>query len=191
MKIDTDEFTIGPGTTSCDLNVSVSSLSDIALFLPLPAAPCPGTSDSGPDDDEAHDRIRLVEILSEEDREEHREHSHVAGGWLRGAELLRLAEILAEDDAENHSSERTAAATGAAFCPKPGCGFWAPGWRVWLFFMRGVVPLLERWLGNLLARQFEGRVSKGVAKTITKLPVYPTITEAPGSTAGTAASSSG
>src|ERR1700761_2087527 len=29
----------------------------------------------------------------------------------------------------------------------PGCGFWAPGWRVWLFFMRGIVPLLERWLG--------------------------------------------
>eukprot|EP00397_Hematodinium_sp_SG-2012_P000264 GEMP01000264.1.p1 GENE.GEMP01000264.1~~GEMP01000264.1.p1 ORF type:complete len:2430 (+),score=545.91 GEMP01000264.1:161-7450(+) len=50
----------------------------------------------------------------------------------------------------------------------PGCGFWAPGWRIWLFFLRGVVPLLERWLGNLLARQFEGRVSKGVAKTVTK-----------------------
>merc|ERR1719223_264532 len=49
-----------------------------------------------------------------------------------------------------------------------GCGFWAPGWRVWLFFLHGVVPLLERWLGNLLARQFEGRVSKGVAKTISK-----------------------
>ena len=45
---------------------------------------------------------------------------------------------------------------------------WAPGWRVWLFFLRGVVPLLERWLGNLLARQFEGRHSKGVAKTVTK-----------------------
>merc|ERR1719341_2956799 len=41
----------------------------------------------------------------------------------------------------------------------PGCGFWAPGWRVWLFFMRGVTPLLERWLGNLLSRQFEGRHS--------------------------------
>lgn len=39
----------------------------------------------------------------------------------------------------------------------PGCGFWAPGWRVWIFFLRGVVPLIERWLGNLLARQFEGR----------------------------------
>ena len=50
----------------------------------------------------------------------------------------------------------------------PGCGFWAPMWRVWLFFLRGVVPLLERWLANLLARQFEGRSSKGVAKTVTK-----------------------
>lgn len=67
----------------------------------------------------------------------------------------------------------------------PGCGFWAPGWRVWLFFLRGIVPLLERWyflllyvayyvliysfrLGNLLARQFEGRNSKGIAKTVTK-----------------------
>ncbi|WRT66224.1 pre-mRNA-processing-splicing factor 8 [Kwoniella shivajii] len=50
----------------------------------------------------------------------------------------------------------------------PGVGFWAPGWRVWLFFMRGIVPLLERWLGNLLARQFEGRNSKGMAKTVTK-----------------------
>lgn len=50
----------------------------------------------------------------------------------------------------------------------PGVGFWQPMWRVWLFFLRGVVPLLERWLGNLLARQFEGRQSKGVAKTVTK-----------------------
>jgi pre-mRNA-processing factor 8 len=50
----------------------------------------------------------------------------------------------------------------------PGCGFWAPAWRVWLFFMRGISPLLERWLGNLLSRQFEGRHSKGVAKTVTK-----------------------
>ncbi|KAJ0965981.1 hypothetical protein J5N97_027119 [Dioscorea zingiberensis] len=50
----------------------------------------------------------------------------------------------------------------------PGCGFWAPMWRVWLFFLRGIVPLLERWLGNLLARQFEGRHSKGIAKTVTK-----------------------
>jgi pre-mRNA-processing factor 8 len=50
----------------------------------------------------------------------------------------------------------------------PGCGFWQPAWRVWLFFMRGIIPLLERWLGNLLSRQFEGRHSKGVAKTVTK-----------------------
>ena len=50
----------------------------------------------------------------------------------------------------------------------PGVGFWAPMWRVWLFFLRGIIPLLERWLGNLLARQFEGRSSKGVAKTVTK-----------------------
>lgn len=50
----------------------------------------------------------------------------------------------------------------------PGVGVWAPMWRVWLFFLRGIVPLLERWLGNLLARQFEGRQSKGVAKTVTK-----------------------
>ena len=34
----------------------------------------------------------------------------------------------------------------------PGVGFWAPSWRVWLFFLRGIIPLLERWLGNLLAR---------------------------------------
>lgn len=50
----------------------------------------------------------------------------------------------------------------------PGVGFWQPGWRVWLFFMRGIIPLLERWLGNLLARQFEGRNSKGPASTVTK-----------------------
>jgi pre-mRNA-processing factor 8 len=50
----------------------------------------------------------------------------------------------------------------------PGCGFWQPSWRVWLFFLRGIIPLLERWLGNLLARQFEGRHSKATAKTVTK-----------------------
>ncbi|EFA79942.1 pre-mRNA processing factor 8 [Heterostelium album PN500] len=49
----------------------------------------------------------------------------------------------------------------------PGCGFWAPMWRVWLFFLRGIVPLLERWIGNLLARQFEGRQNDTV-KTQTK-----------------------
>jgi pre-mRNA-processing factor 8 len=50
----------------------------------------------------------------------------------------------------------------------PGVGFWAPSWRVWIFFLRGIVPLLERWLGNLLARQFEGRLSKSFAKNVTK-----------------------
>lgn len=50
----------------------------------------------------------------------------------------------------------------------PGCGFWAPMWRVWIFFMRGIVPVLERWLGNLIARQFEGRHIRGVAQRLTK-----------------------
>ena len=50
----------------------------------------------------------------------------------------------------------------------PGVGFWAPSWRVWIFFLRGILPLLERWLGNLLARQFEGRHSKSFAKNVTK-----------------------
>lgn len=50
----------------------------------------------------------------------------------------------------------------------PGCGIWQPSWRVWLEFLRGMLPLLERWLGNLLVRQFEGRVSKGMTKTVTK-----------------------
>eukprot|EP00762_Andalucia_godoyi_P001187 ANDGO_02083.mRNA.1 Pre-mRNA-processing-splicing factor 8A len=49
----------------------------------------------------------------------------------------------------------------------PGVGFWAPMWRVWVFFLRGIVPVLERWLGNLLARQFEGRVNNKV-QTMTK-----------------------
>lgn len=50
----------------------------------------------------------------------------------------------------------------------PGCGFWAPNWRVWIFFLRGIVPLLERWLGNLLSRNFEGRQYNVVASTVTK-----------------------
>lgn len=51
----------------------------------------------------------------------------------------------------------------------PGCGFWQPSWIVWLNFIRGVIPLLERWLGNLVSRQFEGRQqSKEIAKTLTK-----------------------
>ena len=50
----------------------------------------------------------------------------------------------------------------------PGCGFWQPSWKVWIFFLRGMIPLLERWLGNLIVRQFEGRRYNDYAKTITK-----------------------
>jgi len=49
-----------------------------------------------------------------------------------------------------------------------GCGFWASKGRVWLFFMRDIVPLLEHWSGNLLARQFEARNSKSIANTVMK-----------------------
>ena len=49
-----------------------------------------------------------------------------------------------------------------------GWGFWAPRWHVWLFFMWDTVPLLEHWLGNLLAQQFGGLNSKGIAKMVTK-----------------------
>ena len=50
----------------------------------------------------------------------------------------------------------------------PGTGVWLVGWRTWIFFLRGIMPVLERWLGNLLSRQFEGRVQKATAKRITK-----------------------
>ena len=30
----------------------------------------------------------------------------------------------------------------------------------------GIIPLLERWLGNLIARQFEGRRQNDVAKQL-------------------------
>ncbi|KAK8799610.1 hypothetical protein WA158_006158 [Blastocystis sp. Blastoise] len=50
----------------------------------------------------------------------------------------------------------------------PGVGFWVPGWRVWLFFLRGIIPLLEVYIGNQLARQFQGRQSSNQARTITK-----------------------
>ncbi|ELP90364.1 pre-mRNA-processing-splicing factor, putative [Entamoeba invadens IP1] len=50
----------------------------------------------------------------------------------------------------------------------PGVGFWGPMWRVWVFLLRGIIPILERWLGNLLARQFEGRKSKATPNTRTK-----------------------
>lgn len=42
----------------------------------------------------------------------------------------------------------------------PECGFFAPMWKVLSFFICGIVPVLERWLGNLLAQQFEGCHSK-------------------------------
>lgn len=50
----------------------------------------------------------------------------------------------------------------------PGVGIWAPTWRVWLFFLKGIVPLIERWLTNLLSRHFEGRKSVRGASTISK-----------------------
>ncbi|KAI5992659.1 hypothetical protein EDD15DRAFT_2196870 [Pisolithus albus] len=46
----------------------------------------------------------------------------------------------------------------------PSCGFGAPGWLVWLFFMRSIVSLLEHRPGNLLACQFEGRNSRMLPK---------------------------
>lgn len=46
----------------------------------------------------------------------------------------------------------------------PGCGYWIGVWRVWVFLLRGVAPILERWLGNLLARNFEGRAAKQARK---------------------------
>lgn len=50
----------------------------------------------------------------------------------------------------------------------PGVGFWGPMWRVWVFFMRGSVPLMERWLGSRVAREYEGRFSKRLPSTVTK-----------------------
>ena len=50
----------------------------------------------------------------------------------------------------------------------PGDGFWGPMWRVWVFFLRGTVPLMERWLGSRVAREYEGRFSKRLPSTVTK-----------------------
>ncbi|KAL0204935.1 hypothetical protein P9112_000242 [Eukaryota sp. TZLM1-RC] len=50
----------------------------------------------------------------------------------------------------------------------PGNGFWLPTWRTWMFFMRGLLPLIEGWLGNLLARQFEGRAQMSHSRSVTK-----------------------
>ncbi|CAC27035.1 splicing factor Prp8 [Guillardia theta] len=34
---------------------------------------------------------------------------------------------------------------------------WLPFWRIWLFFLRGISPLLTRWINNLLTRYNLGR----------------------------------
>jgi len=39
----------------------------------------------------------------------------------------------------------------------PGFGFWAPVWKVWVFFLRGMIPVQERWISNLLSRHLYGR----------------------------------
>lgn len=50
----------------------------------------------------------------------------------------------------------------------PGVGFWGPMWRVWVFFMRGMVPLMERWLNSRISREYEGRVAKKIPSNVTK-----------------------
>jgi pre-mRNA-processing factor 8 len=51
----------------------------------------------------------------------------------------------------------------------PGCGFWHPLWRTWIFYLRGLVPLLQEFLSNLLSRQFVGRKkTKDVVHRVTK-----------------------
>ena len=37
-----------------------------------------------------------------------------------------------------------------------------------MFFLRGMVPLLERWIGSSVAREYEGRVAKRYASNVTK-----------------------
>ncbi len=49
---------------------------------------------------------------------------------------------------------------GGAVGKGPGCGFWLPAWRVWVFGIRGLVPMVEKWISNLLTRQFEGRAAR-------------------------------
>ena len=50
----------------------------------------------------------------------------------------------------------------------PGTGFWGPAYRIWVMFLRGMVPLLQRYLNNLLSRLFEGRGDRGIVKRVTK-----------------------
>ncbi|KXN90921.1 Pre-mRNA-processing-splicing factor 8 [Leucoagaricus sp. SymC.cos] len=97
--------------------------------------------------------LKLVKTLT---TKEHKK-SHFGNAFYLCCEILRLTKLVVDAHVQ--------------FCPVgkgPGCGFWALGWHVWLFFMHGIVPLLERWLGNLLAHQFKGRNSKSIAKTVTK-----------------------
>nr|UXY88006.1 splicing factor Prp8 [Cryptomonas curvata] len=49
-----------------------------------------------------------------------------------------------------------------------GFGFWAPFWRIWLFFLRGIFPLLQRWLSNLVSRHFFGRMKSKKTLKLTK-----------------------
>jgi pre-mRNA-processing factor 8 len=49
-----------------------------------------------------------------------------------------------------------------------GFGFWAPFWRIWLFFLRGIFPLLQRWLSNLVSRHFFGRLKSKKTFKFTK-----------------------
>src|ERR1700679_819658 len=50
----------------------------------------------------------------------------------------------------------------------PGVGFWAPGWRVWLFFMRGIVCFLD--VGLVIFSRASSRdvIRRVSAKTVTK-----------------------
>ncbi|KAJ1607668.1 Prp8 [Cryptosporidium canis] len=50
----------------------------------------------------------------------------------------------------------------------PGVGFWEPSWRIWIFFIRGIIPILECWIGNLLSRQFTGRQNANPYRSISK-----------------------
>ena len=50
----------------------------------------------------------------------------------------------------------------------PGFGFWAPVWKVWVFFLRGMVPIQERWIANLLSRHLYGRRYSRKSLSVTK-----------------------
>ena len=50
----------------------------------------------------------------------------------------------------------------------PGFGFWSPVWKVWVFFIKGMVPVQERWLANLLSRHLNGRKYSKKSFSITK-----------------------